>query len=157
MPDNLQSMIVAISGTDADARLLDIVGQFVYQHPVTITLVHVVEVAQSMPLDVELPNELLRGEEALRRAEHLAKHGLHHKFVRVQTELLQARSIGAAIVDEAIDRGADAIALAAINRRVYGRTTLGESVDYVLKNAPCEVFLIRMASRPSKPEFDSWQ
>ena len=157
MTDHLRSLIVSISGTAADARLLDIVSQLVHRHPVTITLVYVVEVAQSMPLDVELPVEQKRGEEALQCAEHLATHALHRKLDHVQTELLQARSVGAAIVDEAIDRGADAIALAALNHRTYGRTTMGESVDYVLKNAPCEVFLIRMASRQPKPEFDTWR
>ena len=63
----------------------------------------------------------------------------------MRTELLQARSAGAAIVDEAIDRNADMILLASTLRRKYGRVTTGETIAYVLKNAPCEVILVRLA------------
>jgi hypothetical protein len=35
--------------------------------------------------------------------------------------------------------------LSATLRRKHGRTTIGETVDYVLKNAPCEVMVIRQA------------
>lgn len=142
-------IVVPVKGGPSDARVLEVVGQLVHRHPVTITLIHVVEVLQSMPLDAELPAEIDQGEAILRRAAHTARHGLGHKLERVSTELLQARSAGAAIVDEAIERGADAIIMAAINHHRHGRTTMGETADYILKNAQCEVLLLRQAPEAS--------
>ena len=52
---------------------------------------------------------------------------------------------GAAIVDEATDKNADIIMLGATLRRQFGFLTIGETVDYVLKHAPCEVIVVRQA------------
>ncbi len=139
-------IVVPVSGEDGDRRLLDIIGEIGARRSVDVTLVFVVEVQQSMPLDAELPLEIDRGEQVLLSADEIAGQLLasnHHAPVR--TELLQARSAGAAIVDEAIDRNADLILLASTLRRKFGRVTTGETIAYVLKNAPCEVILVRLA------------
>ena len=120
---------------------------------VDVTLVFVVEVQQSMPLDAELPNEIERGERVLLQADRVAEQVLgDNRHAPVRTELLQARSAGAAIVDEAIDRNADVILLASTLRRKYGRVTTGETIDYVLKNAPCEVIVVRLAQAGWRPD-----
>jgi nucleotide-binding universal stress UspA family protein len=148
-------MIVPVSGGPGDERLLETVSKLAVKQNVSVTLVFVVEVDQAMPLDAELPVEIDRGERVLREAEALATRAcVHGRTGAVHTELLQARSAGAAIVDEAIDRNADTIMLAGRLRRKHGRITLGETVDYVLKNAPCEVTLIRLA-QPNWQESDS--
>lgn len=98
-----------------------------------------------MSLDAELPQEVSHGEGVLAEAERYAQ-GQVAKNVRLQTvttEILQARAAGAAIVDEAIERHANAIAMSAALRIVHGRATIGDTSDYVLKNAPCEVILVR--------------
>jgi nucleotide-binding universal stress UspA family protein len=110
----------------------------------------VVEVDQAMPLDAELPSEIVRGERVLHEAELFTSACIQGKQGVVNTELLQARAAGAAIVDEAIDRDADVIMLSALLRRKHGRFKIGDTVDYVLKNAPCEVVVIRLAQ-------DEWQ
>ena len=61
----------------------------------------------------------------------------------IVTELLQARAVGPAIVDEAIERDAEAIVMTAAIHRRHGRPTLGDTTDHVLLNAPCEVVVIR--------------
>jgi nucleotide-binding universal stress UspA family protein len=104
----------------------------------------VVEVAQSMPLDAELPTEVARGEDALNRGEVVARRVLGVKGVTIRTELLQARSTGAAIVDEAAEVNADAIVMTAVIRPKHGRPTLGETTHYVLHNGPCDVVLVRL-------------
>lgn len=124
---------------------MSLVAEIVHQHQISITLIYVVEVQQSMPLDAELPVEIDRGEAILHRAEMFARSRPHHKLTSVTTDLLQARSAGAAIVDEAIERGSDAIVMAAINRTVHGKVTMGDTIGYILKNAPCEVIIVRVA------------
>jgi nucleotide-binding universal stress UspA family protein len=146
MSIQFQRLIVPVNGTAGDARAIDLVGRLVQKQMASVTLIYVVEVAQSMPLDAELPAEIEKGEIILGNAEQAARRILVHKGETVLTELLQARSAGSAIVDEAIERNADAIVMAACNHHHHGKTTLGETVGYVLKNAPCEVIVLRQVA-----------
>lgn len=137
-------IVVPVQGSDLDTRAIDLAtalaGRF---GGCELTLVYVAEVPQHLPLDADLPDEVIRGESILERTSIYARSGNDVDWQRVTTELLQARSASAAIVDEAIERGADAVVLAAENHREHGLITQGETVPYVLKNAPCEVILIR--------------
>lgn len=138
-----ERLVVPVAGGEADAAVLAMVPPLAGGRAVAVTLLYVVAVPQSMPLDAELHDDVAHGERALARAEawltgHLAKGA------DLFTELLQARSVGAAIVDEAIERSADAVVLGATLRRRHGRTELGETVDYVLLHAPCEVVVRRL-------------
>lgn len=144
-PTRLYRMIVPVSGGPGDQRLLEVVSKIANKQNVAITIVFVVEVEQSMPLDAELPAEIERGEQVLKDAQLFADGCVHGRQGSVHTELLQARSAGAALVDEAIDRDADVIMLAASLRRKHGRITTGETTDYVMTHAPCEVVVIRLA------------
>lgn len=137
--------VIPVDGGRGDERVLALVNQMAVHQSVSITMLYVVEVPQSMPLDAELPEEIAHGDTVLRAAEVRAKT-VAGKGNEVITELLQARAAGAAIVDEAIDRHADMIVMSATNRRQHGRTTVGETVEYVMRNAPCEVLIARLAT-----------
>ena len=63
----------------------------------------------------------------------------------IVTNLVRARKAGRAIVDEAERRGTEIIVLGAPRGR--HRDIFGKTVDYVLKNAPCRVWVAR-APRP---------
>jgi nucleotide-binding universal stress UspA family protein len=145
MGDKLRRVLVPVSGGSSDERLLEALGSICQIAKPQFTLVYVVEVPQAMPIDAELPGEIARGEAVLERAETYLKKRLGEKNNGLITELLQARSAGAAIVDEATEQNADMVMLATEARVLHGKTTLGESVGYVLKNCPCEVFLVRTA------------
>lgn len=136
-------LVVYVTGGPDDRRLLEIVEKIGQRHNTHITIAFVVEVQQSMPLDAELPAEIDRGEEVLRAAEEFATRCVGGRRESVRTELLQARSAGAAIVDEAIEDNANAIMLSCSIRKKHGRAVIGDTVDYVLRNAPCEVIVIR--------------
>ena len=85
-----------------------------------------------------------RGEEVLNEMEALTEP---YKF-ETAAELLQSRRIGLAVVQEAVDKQVDAIVLGVPYIEIYGSFSLGDTVPYVLKNAPCRVIL----SRDSIPE-----
>jgi len=138
-------VVVPVSGSSVDQRLIEIVKKLCRKQQVGVTLVYVVEVQQSMPLDAELPDEINHGEAVLHQVADEARSDLDSQNGQVFTELLQARSAGAAIVDEAIDKSADAIMIGATLRRQFGRFTTGDTVEYVLRNAPCEVIVVRQA------------
>ncbi len=138
-------IVVYVTGGPDDHRLLEAVEKIAQRQNTHITITYVVEVQQSMPLDAELPGEIDRGEVVLRDAEVLASKLVGGKRENVRTELLQARSAGAAIVDEAIETGANAIMLSCTIRKKHGRVSVGDTVQYVLQHSPCEVIVIRQA------------
>ncbi len=149
MQRGFERLVVPVAGSEIDARVLDILPDLFGKEGGTVTFLFVVEVPQSMPLDAELPAEVDVGERALRRAEGVARQRLPARSTHIVTELLQARAVGPAIIDEAIERGADAIVMTASIHRRHGRNTLGETTDHVLLHAPCEVVIIRTAPTAS--------
>jgi nucleotide-binding universal stress UspA family protein len=148
MQGRFARLVVPVGGSDMDDRVLGMLPNLLSNDGGTITFLFVVAVPQSMPLDAELPAEVDTGEHALRHAENVARRSLPHRNTIIVTELLQARAVGPAIVDEAIERDADAIVMTAAIHRRHGRPTLGETTDHVLLNAPCEVVVIRTDPEP---------
>jgi len=99
--------------------------------------VHIISIDRSLPLDAELTNEVRKAEDILKRAEKVA---LERGF-EIETDLLQARSAGPSIVDEAMERKTDLIVMGLTYKRRFGQFSLGDVTPYVLKNAPCPVIL----------------
>ena len=145
MGERLRRVLVPVSGGPSDARLLEKLASICEHSRPRLTLVYVVEVPQAMPIDAELPMEINRGEQVLAEAESYLQKRLGERNSEVYSELLQARTAGAAIVDEAVEQHADLVMMATENRIRHGKITFGDSVLYVLKNCPCEVFLVRLA------------
>jgi nucleotide-binding universal stress UspA family protein len=145
MQGGYKRLVAPMAGSGADDRVLGMVVELLGKEGGVVTFLYVVQVPQSMPLDAELPGEVEAGEQALRRAVATVRKAVPAKSLVLVPELLQARAIGPAIVDEAIERGADAIVMSANIHRRHGRSTIGETTNHVLLNAPCEVILIRVA------------
>ena len=62
----------------------------------------------------------------------------------MQPVLLQARDVGPALVDEASERNADLLMLGLGYRTKFGGDfAIGLTIPYVLKNAPCGVWVLR--------------
>lgn len=104
-----------------------------------VFVVHVIEVLRSLPLNAEMEAEARRGEQLLRRCEELASQ----LGMSINAQLLQAREAGPAIVDEARDRGVEAIILGIGYKPLIGSFQVGRTADYVLKNATSQVWVIR--------------
>ena len=101
--------------------------------------VHVIEVKRSLPLDADLSQEAAAGEEILSRAERVAADA----DFRLDGELLQAREAGHAIVDEAMERGVELILMGAEHKAPLGEYQMGRLTQYVVRAAPCNVWLWR--------------
>ena len=145
IPD-FQRVLVPVSGAPGDAHAMKIVSKLIEPKQAEVTAVFVIEVAQSLPLDAELPDEIDRGERALESAELVARTLCHTRADFISTDLLQARSAGAAIVDEASERHCDLIVLTTSCHQVHGKPHVSDTVNYVLKHAPCEVMLLSVPS-----------
>ncbi len=140
-------VLIPILGNSCDQQALDLAASVAESTNTRLSLIYVVEVAQEFPLEAELPHEIETAERALAAAEQYARSRFNGSRPIVHAELLQARSAGPAIVDEANDQHVDVIVMALRNQRRHGRATVGDTVPYVLKNAPCEVLICRQPAR----------
>ena len=154
MTDPLQAktFLVPLDGTDAAFGALVAACGVARKTRAAVHALYVIEVPRSLPIEADMVAEGQRGEEVLERAEELAAA----LDVRLEAELLQARQEAHVILDEAAERGADAIVIGLEYHRPYGRYELGKVATYVLERAPGFVWLIRYPvtdgeAPPSRP------
>ena len=136
----LKSILVPVDGSEASLMAVEFACTLAKRSRGKVHVVHVIEVKRSLPLDAELVMEAQRGEEILSQAENAAKR----QDYEVEGDLLQARDAGHAIVDEAVERQADAIVIGVPFRRPYGDFELGRVPNHVLRSAHCQVILLRL-------------
>jgi len=105
----------------------------------SVEAVFVVRVPRAFPLEGALPDDVQRrAEDSLAEARILGQEN----GVEVVAHTIVARSIGHAIVDEALEHGADLIVLGSSPRWRRQSRFFSPTVDYVLRNAPCEVLVV---------------
>ena len=104
-----------------------------------LVLLHVLEIAREHPLDIEDRHATSLGEDILTLAEGIARK----RKCDVDAQLIQAREVGPAIIQEAIERNATTILVSLPYKEKYGTYTMGTTAPYVLKNALCQVMLHR--------------
>jgi basic amino acid/polyamine antiporter, APA family len=108
------------------------------EHEATIRAVHIIRVPLDLPLDASMLEEEERASASLVDARLLAKeHG-----IELERHTIRARSIGHAIVADAKESGADLIVLGSSPRWRRQSRFFSPTVDYVLRQAPCEVMVI---------------
>jgi nucleotide-binding universal stress UspA family protein len=109
------------------------------EHGAEIEAITIARVPRQYALEGELPPDIAAQVDAsLDEARALgADHG-----VEVRTGVVRARSIGHAIVDEAKERGADLIVLGSSPRWRRQSRFFSPTVDFVLRNASCEVLVV---------------
>jgi basic amino acid/polyamine antiporter, APA family len=109
------------------------------EHGAAIEAITVVRVPRKFALEGELPHDVAaRVDASLEEARAL---GVDHG-VEVHGDVVRARSIGHAIVDEASRRHADLIVLGSSPRWRRQSRFFSPTVDFVLRNAPCEVLVV---------------
>jgi len=136
---SIQRVLVPVNGSDLDEEMVRLAASAAKQTGAQLFIVYVIVVKRTLPLDVELEDEVRKGEEVLDRAEKVAvPYG-----VEFSSELLQARATGPAIVDEATERTVDLIVMGVTYRKRFGEFYLGQTTPYVLKNAACRVWVAR--------------
>ena len=138
-PTEFRRILVPTSGTPVGEDTIRLACSLAKKSKAKIFVVCVIKVGWTLPVDAESQAMVLQGEAALRKSETVADEIDYE----VETELLQAREVGPAIVDEAVERGVDVIVMGMGYKKKFGEFTLGDVVPYVLKNAPCPVLLFR--------------
>jgi nucleotide-binding universal stress UspA family protein len=134
--------VIAVNGGPTDRQIIRVACDLARPHKAEIVVVHVVEIDWTLPLDADVAG---RSEDA-QRVLDLAESAAEAAKYRVQVVLLQARDVGAALIDEASERNADLLMLGLPYRTKFGGDfAIGRTIPYVLKNAQCSVWVVREA------------
>jgi nucleotide-binding universal stress UspA family protein len=134
-----QRIMVPVGGNPIDSETVRVAVWLAKQSSSKLYAIHIIEVNRSLPLGAVIDKDIERGEQILDEVDRLATESAQE----VETELVQARETGPAIVDEAEEWGADLIVMGLPYKRRFGEFNLGRTVPYVLKNASCRVILFR--------------
>ena len=137
-------ILVTVAGHEVDEETVRVacrMARELQQNNATAHLyaVHVIEVTRALPLSAPVQQQVEHGEQVLDLAEQIASE----YDLEIQTEMVQARDTGPAIVGEADDWHADVIVMGLPYKRRFGEFNMGKTAPYVLKNAPCPVILFR--------------
>ncbi|MDP2932314.1 MAG: universal stress protein [Chloroflexota bacterium] len=136
-------ILVPIGGTEIDEDAMRLACWLAKKFKGKIWAVYVITVKRSLPLEAEIEPEIRRAEDMLNHIEQVAKQ----EDYEVETDVLQAREAGPAIIDEATERGIDLILMGVKYKKTFGQFNLGDLIPYVLKNAPCPVILYHQSTQ----------
>lgn len=132
-------ILVAVDGGDADKDAIQLACRLAKETKGQVFVVHVIEVKRSLPLNAELDSDAEQGQRILRRAQDCADE----RDCAIETDLLQAREPGPAIVTEVMEKQIDLLLMGMSYRTKFGQFDIGETIPYVLKNCPCRVMILR--------------
>jgi len=143
-----QRAVVALNGGPSDARIVRLVAEMARGTKAELIAIHVVEIDWTLPLDADIAGRSEEVQRVLDMAEEVAEES---KLV-LEPVLLQARDVGAAIIDESTERGADLLVVGLPYRKRFGgEFALGRTIPYILQNAPCAVWVVRDPIAEEKP------
>jgi nucleotide-binding universal stress UspA family protein len=137
---SFQRAVIALNGGPSDERIVRLVAQNARLTKAELIAVHVVEIDWTLPLDSDVAGRSEEVQRVLDAAESVAEASK----MTLDPVLLQARDVGAAIVDEAVERGADLLVVGLPYRKRFGgEFAIGRTIPYILQNAPCAVWVLR--------------
>jgi APA family basic amino acid/polyamine antiporter len=120
---------------------MDVACRLAQERRARIVAVSVIEVPLELPLDAYLPEVVTAANRELDEARAIGEsYG-----VTAIPRLIRARQAGRAIVDEAARRGSEIIVMGGPRRvrlAAGRRAIFGDTVDFVLKHAPCRVMVV---------------
>lgn len=138
--DPVKRAVLSLDGGPVDELVIDFGCKLARADQSELVAIYVVQVEWQHDLDDDLEDHRVEASRALDLAEGMAEK----EEVPLESQLLQARDVGAALVDEAVALEADAIVLGLPYKvRFGGDFALGRTIPYVFKNAPCRVFVVR--------------
>jgi nucleotide-binding universal stress UspA family protein len=133
-------VVIALNGGSSDAQIVALASRFAKTGTTELIAVHIVEIDWTLPLDADIAGHSEEAQRVLDMAESVAESNKG----KLTPVLLQARDIGAALVDEASERNADLLVVGLPYRKRFGGDfAIGRTIPYVLKNAPCAVWVVR--------------
>jgi nucleotide-binding universal stress UspA family protein len=135
----VRAVLAYVNGSSTDSNVVELACDIGKRSHCRVHVIYVIQVRRELPLTAEIQPEMDKGERVLEAAERVSE-GVSYQ---IETEILQAREIGPAVVDEAVERSCDLIVLGVPFQMRMGSFEVGAAADYVLKSAPAWVWLVR--------------
>ena len=132
-------ILVPVIGTAADEEAMKLACRLAKKGKSKIWSVYVITIKRALPLDAKIETEIRKAESVLDHIDEIAGE----EGFEIETDVLQAREAGPAIIDEASGHEVNLILMGVEYKRRFGQFSLGNVVPYVLKNAPCPVLLFQ--------------
>jgi nucleotide-binding universal stress UspA family protein len=134
-----QRILVPVSGVHTDAEAVRLGCRLARRGKAKVMVVTVLEIKRSLALGTVQDVEMDRAEKVLDEAEKIA----HELEMDIETELLQARDAGPAIVEEIAHWKADLVVIGMPFRMRFGEFHMGRTAPYILRHAACRAMLFR--------------
>src|SRR5213592_4864932 len=135
-----RNILVPVAPGYPSEEAMDVACRLAAERRATIVALSVVEVPLELPLDAYLPEQVEAADRELEEA-----HAMGESYgVRVIERIVRARNAGRAVVDEAARRNSEIIVMGGPRRvrlAAGRRAIFGDTVDFVLKHAPCRVMV----------------
>jgi nucleotide-binding universal stress UspA family protein len=135
----LDKILVAARGNGVDQIAVELACKIGKKSKSKIFIVYVIEVNRSLPVDAIIKPDMEAAERVLLEAEEYAQQN----DFDVETEIIQAREVGPAIIEVARKNKVDMIIMSMNYKKRFGSFTMGNAVPHVLEEAPCRVLICR--------------
>ena len=135
----LDKILVAARGNGVDQVAVELACKIGKKSKSKIFIVYVIEVNRSLPVDAIIKPDMEAAERVLLEAEEYAQDN----DFDVETEIIQARDVGPAIIEVARQNKVDMIVMSMNYKKRFGSFTMGNAVPHVLEEAPCRVLICR--------------
>lgn len=132
-------IVVPVNGSATDDEAVRLACRLARRGGAKVLAVTVLEVRRSVALGSAQDSESDRGEALLEQAEVNARE----LETELETEMLQAREAGPAIVEEIRHWRGDLVVVGMPFRQRFGEFHMGKTAPYLLRHAPCRTLLFR--------------
>lgn len=136
-----ERILVPLVGTEADEPALRLAAMLLGKGGGEVFLLHVIEVPFERNLDAEDDKAVAFADEVIHRAETF----FGDLEITARSGVVQARSAGPAIVDDAVEQHADLLVMGLrYKKRFGGQWDAGRTVPYVMRNSTAPVWCLRV-------------
>ncbi len=134
-----QRILIPINGAQTDVEAVRLGCRLARRGHAKVMVVTVLEIRRGLALGTVQDVEMDRAEKLIELAEKMARE----LETEIETELLQARDAGPAIVEEIAHWKADLVVVGMPFRQRFGEFHMGRTAPYILRHAPCRALLFR--------------
>ncbi|HET9110803.1 MAG TPA: universal stress protein [Ktedonobacterales bacterium] len=137
-----RNVMVALTDTAIDREAIAVACKAARKHSGEVYAVYGIVVPFRLALDAPMEDQTAAANHALDEAAAVADQ----MKVRLDTEIIHTRHFGQSLIQEAQDHDCALIVLGvSYQLGVNGQFSLSETADYVLRNAPSRIWLVRGA------------
>lgn len=135
-----RNILVALTDSMIDDEAVSVACSLARKRKVEALAVYGIQVPRKRALDDEMPEETEKANRTLDAAKEVADQ----LQAPLETEIVHTRHLGQTLIQEALDHDCALIVMGVSYQvGVNGQFALSETAEYVLKNAPCRVWLVR--------------